>query len=176
MQINVSQLLQAPIGATRDYQIDELVDMAIDGNARLVQGNIRLTRTSRSILVKGALLAEVELTCSRCLRPFASTLSLKFEEEFIPTIDVLSGAPLPPPEEPGAFTIDKHHIIDLTEAIRQYTVLAIPMKPLCRKDCAGICPKCGQNLNTGPCACPTHAIDPRWSKLIDSLEHSAKRR
>ncbi|MBA7688765.1 hypothetical protein ES703_97254 [subsurface metagenome] len=69
------------------------------------------------------------------------------------------------PEEPGCFTIDEHHILDLTEAIRQYALLAIPMKPLCRGDCAGLCPNCGHNINQGPCDCSPQETEPRWSEL-----------
>jgi uncharacterized protein len=48
-----------------------------------------------------------------------------------------------PEDEPGAFTIDRNNILDLEEAVRQYSTLAIPMKPLCREDCPGLCPVCG---------------------------------
>ena len=169
MQTNVSQLLQEPIGAIRDYQINEVADIYGDDNGCLVQGDIRLLRTQRSILVKGVLRTEVELTCSRCLSSFRYPLTLNFEEEYLPTVDVVSGVPLPLPEEPGVFTIDKHHIVDLTEAVRQYTMLAVPMKPLCREDCAGLCQNCGHNLNQGPCDCPVQGTDPRWSELIKLL-------
>lgn len=169
MQINVSQLLKAPLGATRDYKISEIVDIADDGNSRRVQGDITLLHTQRSILAKGVLRTEVEFTCCRCLTLFRYPMSLSIEEEYIPVVDVISGAPLPPPEDPSSFTIDQHHIIDLTEAIRQYTMLATPMKPLCREDCVGLCQNCGHNLNQGPCDCPTQEIDPRWSKLIGRL-------
>ena len=165
MQLSVSQLLQAPVGTTRDYQVNEIVDFTGDGNGRLVQGEIRLLRTHRSILVKGALRIEVELTCSRCLSLFNSPVTLNIDEEYIPTVDVVSGAPLPSPEEPGSFIIDEHHVIDLTEAIRQYALLATPMKPLCREDCAGLCQDCGHNLNQGPCDCPVQVADPRWFEL-----------
>jgi len=168
MQINVSQLLKEPIGSSRDYDIDEMVDVTGDDSGGKVQGGVRLVRTHRGILIQGKLRAEVELTCSRCLSLFNCPLTINFEEEYIPTIDVASGAPLPSPAEPGSFVIDEHHVVDLTEAIRQYTLLAIPMKPLCREDCAGLCPNCGQNLNKGPCDCPP-TIDPRWSELSKLL-------
>jgi len=167
MDINVSQLLRDPIGSTRDIQIDEQIDILGDGKSQKIQGKCRLLRTQRSILVKCALNSEVELTCSRCLGKFRQPLKIKIEEEFLPTIDVLSGVPLPPPEEPSAFTIDEQHILDLTEAIRQYSLLAIPMKPLCKKGCAGLCATCGKNLNEGKCNCPQDNIDPRWSKLAE---------
>lgn len=164
MQINVSQLLKEPIGSSRNYEVSEIVDVTGDGIGRKVQGKVRLLRTHRGALVKGELHAEVELTCSRCLSSFNFPVAINFEEEYLPTIDVVSGAPLPSPEEPSSFVIDEHHVVDLTEAIRQYTLLAMPMKPLCRQGCAGLCPDCGHNLNQGLCDCPPQAIDPRWSE------------
>jgi uncharacterized protein len=128
-----------------------------------------LLRLQRSILVRCALDTEVALTCSRCLGRFRHPLKINFEEEFLPTVDVTSGVPLGPPEEPGAFTIDEHHILDLTEAARQYAVMALPMKALCDEHCAGLCPKCGQNLNQGKCDCPAQEIDQRWSELTKLL-------
>jgi uncharacterized protein len=169
MEINVSQLLREPIGSVRDYEINEDADISGDGGGRLVQGKVRLMRTPRSILAECALGTDVELTCSRCLSPFRYPVTLNFKEEYLPTIDVVSGAPLPPPEEAGAFTIDEHHILNLTEAVRQYTLLATPMKPLCHEDCAGLCPSCGHNLNEGRCDCTAPTIDPRWSKLTKLL-------
>ena len=169
MQINVSQLLREPIGSTRYYQINEVADISGDGKGCLVQGEVRLLRIQRSILVKCELSTDVELTCSRCLNLFRHPLTLNFEEEFLPTIDIVSGAPMPLPEEAGAFTIDEHHILDLTEAIQQYILMTIPMKPLCREDCAGLCQNCGHNLNQGRCDCPVQSTDPRWSELTKLL-------
>lgn len=165
MQINASQLLQEHIGSTRDYEIDEAADIIGDGNKYTVQGDCHLLRTQRSILVKCSLSTEVELTCNRCLGRFRQPLKINFEEEFLPTVDVSSGTPLPLPEEASNFTIDEHHTLDLTEAIRQYSVMAVPMKALCDKNCAGLCPRCGKNLNEGKCDCPVQEIDPRWSEL-----------
>jgi uncharacterized protein len=122
-------------------------------------------RTQRGILVKCELDAEVELTCSRCLSRFQHPLQIKFEEEFLPTVDIHSGVPLPAPEEAGSFTIDERHTLDLAEPIRLYALMAVPMKALCDEHCAGLCQKCGQNLNMGKCDCPVEIIDPRWSKL-----------
>jgi uncharacterized protein len=167
MDMNVSQLLRDPIGSSRDIKIDETIDIVGDGKNYKIQGKCNLLRLQNSILVKCAVNTEVELTCSRCLTKFRQPLKIKFEEEFLPTIDILSGAPMPPPEESGAFTIDEQHILDLTEAVRQYSLLNIPIKPLCKKDCAGLCPTCGKNLNEGKCRCPKDKIDPRWSKLAE---------
>jgi uncharacterized protein len=101
-------------------------------------GEARLTRTNRSILVHADLAADVPVECARCLEKYACPLRLKFEEEYFPTTDVNSGIPLPEPEELESFTIDERLTLDLTEAIRQYTLTSLPMKPLCRPDCPGI--------------------------------------
>jgi uncharacterized protein len=169
MQINVSQLLQEPVGSTREYDIDEAADVIGDGEKYAVRGECQLLRLQRSILTKCVLSMAVELSCVRCLGQFRHPLKIKFEEEFAPTVDVTSGATLPAPEDAGTFTIDEHHILDLTEAVRQYLVMALPMKALCDEDCAGLCPSCGKDLNKGPCDCPPREIDARWSELTKLL-------
>jgi len=55
--------------------------------------------------------------------------------------------------------------IDLDEYIRDYAVLAVPMKNLCSEDCKGLCSKCGKNLNEGTCNCNEENIDPRWESI-----------
>ena len=163
MRINVSGLLKSSLGTKRDYPIDDNVN--IGDNKSRVWGEVSLVRTNRGILAEADLSAEVEVTCCRCLQPFTANLALNFEEEYFPVIDIFSGASLILPEEPGCFTIDARHTLDLTEAVRQYILLAIPMKPLCREDCAGLCPVCGRNLNDDKCNCSVQEIDPRWSQL-----------
>jgi uncharacterized protein len=167
MQINVSGLLKSSLGSKIDYPVSEVVN--ISGGDSLVQGEVWLTRTDRGILVRARLNTEVSVTCSRCLGLFSYPVPVNFEEEYFPVIDVVSGSSLSLPDELGCFTIDEHHVLDLTEAVRQYALLAIPMKPLCRQGCAGLCPTCGLNLNQGACACPPQGLDPRWSKLGNLL-------
>ncbi|MFC2045429.1 DUF177 domain-containing protein [Chloroflexota bacterium] len=137
MQINVSQQLRASIGTMRNYELDENVDIVGNGGSR-VQGEVRLIKTNDGILAKAILQIEVDLTCSRCLNLFSYPLTLSFEEEYFPTLDIASGMPLSLPDEPSSFTVDEHNILDLTEAVRQYGILAIPMKPLCNEDCTGL--------------------------------------
>ena len=93
------------------------------------------------------------------------------EEEFHPTIDIVTGANLPilSDEEP-ATRIDAHHILDLTEVVRQNILLAIPPYPVCRSQCAGLCPQCGQNWNEGTCDCTDDQVDPRLQVLKKLLE------
>lgn len=138
IQMNVSQLLKEPIGSVRNYEVSGIVDITGSGHGSTVSGQVKLMRTNRHILAKTTLYTEVEVRCSRCLRLFSHPLTLNIEEEYFPTLNVSSGTPLAIPDEPGCFTIDEHHIIDLTEAVRQYGIVAIPMKTLCSKDCLGL--------------------------------------
>jgi len=167
MQINVSQLLKESIGSTRSYKVSETIDVTGDGSKSKVEGEVRLMRTNRGILAQGELNTEVKLTCSRCLSVFDCPLTLNLEEEYIPTIDAVSGAPLPP-SGPGPFLIDEHHVIDLTDAICQCTLLVSPMKPLCQENCAGLCLS-GRDLNRGSCDCSVPKTDPRWTELTKLL-------
>ncbi len=136
--MNVSQLLKEAIGSVRNYEVSGTVDIADNGNGSPVQGKVRLTRTNRSILVNGKLYLTVDVACARCLNLFSCPLVLNIEEEYFPVLDTVSGAPLPSPDEPPSFTIDEYQVLDLTEVARQYAVMAIPMKPLCRNDCPGL--------------------------------------
>lgn len=165
MQINVSQQLKSQIGNVREYDISETADILGTGISSLIEGKVRFTRTNRGILVQGTLQAKVPVECSRCLKVFDYPLTINIEEEFFPVLDVNTGVPIQIPGEPGSFTIDEHHVLDLSEAVRQNALLAIPMKPLCRNDCAGLCPQCGKDLNTEKCGCDPHEYDLRWSKL-----------
>jgi uncharacterized protein len=165
MEINVAQLLKSPIGAVREYEVEGDIDIAGDGTSCMVTGKVSLTRTDSGILARGRLVTEVGLTCSRCLGPLRCPLNINIEEEYYPTIDIVTGAKLATPEDGEHFTIDERHIQDLTEAVRQAAVVSIPMKPLCKDDCAGLCPVCGHNLNQGACGCPPREEDTCWAVL-----------
>jgi uncharacterized protein len=163
VQINVSQQLKATIGEVRNYEVDGSV--SIEGSGIDVKGDVRLMRTDRGILARGVMNADIELTCSRCLSRFHQHLKMEIEEEFFPTIDVNTGTAVSLPEETDCFTIDENNILDLTDAVRQYAVMNMPIKPLCTENCAGLCPTCGANLNKGDCGCPAKPVDPRWNGL-----------
>ncbi len=166
MQINVARLLKEAIGSTRSYQVSGNIDINSDGNKSKVEGEVRLMRTNRGILVQGELDTGIKLTCSRCLNAFDYPLTLKLEEEYVPSIDVASGAPLSSSES-DSFFIDEYHVIDLTEAVRQYALLAAPMMPLCRENCVDLGLSRGRDLNREPGDCSVPTTDPRWAELTE---------
>jgi len=137
LEINVAQILKGSIGTEKILPVSGSVDITGYGECA-VEGKVKLTRTNRSILIKGTLQTCVQASCARCLEAFDCPLALNIEEEYFPMTDVNSGVPLPEPEEPGYFVIDEHLILDLSEAVRQYALMAVPMKPLCRPECQGI--------------------------------------
>ena len=68
-------------------------------------------------------------------------------------------------EEPEAFRLSDHHELDLEPLAREAVQLAAPIAPLCRRDCPGLCPECGVDLNAGPHDHGDVPIDPRLAKL-----------
>jgi uncharacterized protein len=155
---NVSELLKAPIGASRNVAIDE-PNPRLGSELRTtspVRGRARLLRTQNGVLVRAQITSTVALECSRCLEPVEREVTIDLEEEFRPTIHILTGAPLEGPDD-DALQIDEHHILDLTEAVRQYVSTALPLQPLCSPDCQGLCATCGKNLNEGACSCQAEA-------------------
>lgn len=169
MQYDVAGLLKEAVGSTREYTVDEQAIVDDEARRERVVGSAILLRTKAGVLVTAHLRAQSHEQCSRCLRDLEHPLSLDIEEEFLQTVDIFTGAPLPLPDDPGAFRIDAHHTLDLSEAVRQYWATALPMQPLCRSDCRGLCPHCGYDLNQGPCGCPSEERDERWATLANLI-------
>jgi len=133
--INVAQLLKEPVGSSQSHDISGTIGEEVEGFA---EGKAKLIHSNRGVLVQCKLNAEVKLICSRCLNTFLCPISFTAEEEFLPISDVSGDLAPSSPEQSEGFTIDNKHILDLSELIRQYTLLNLPMKPLCRPDCPGM--------------------------------------
>jgi len=133
--INVSQLLKEPVGSSQSHDISGTIAEEVEG---FVEGKAKVIRISRGVLVQCKLTADVKLICSRCLDTFLCPISFTAEEEFLPISDVSGDLGLSSLEQSEEFTINNKNILDLSELIRQYMLLNLPMKPLCRPDCPGI--------------------------------------
>jgi uncharacterized protein len=174
MLFNISGLIQEGIGATRTFAIDDQL-VSEDRPPEPVTGTVEVLRTRDGVLVRAHLTLVSAETCSRCLKPLQETLHIDFEEEFKATVDARTGRPLEQEEaDQEAFRIDENHMLDLTEAIRQYREAAAVIQPLCRPDCLGLCPRCGQDLNAGTCDCHTAAVDSRWAALAGLLPRDSE--
>jgi uncharacterized protein len=174
--INVAQLLMAPQGTVRRYPFDEpLSGIDSSGEPRQVRGEVSLLRTGHGILADVKFETSLPVECARCLEDTRVRLSGEFHEEFVPTVDVRTGAPLPPDPDSEAFPIDANHILDLDEPLRQYILMNTPLQPLCREDCRGLCPECGQDLNAGTCACEPSLEGSPFAALKSLLDSDDKR-
>jgi len=173
---NVAQLLKERVGAVRRLSLespsldlyDEYGDEGDTVDALDVKGEVKVTRLGDGLLVQGDVEAKVQLQCSRCLDDISLPVDARLEEQFKPTVDVETGRAITRAEEiedDEAFMIDANHLMDLTEPVRQALLVAIPMRPLCREDCKGLCVECGANLNYTDCGHGQEIADSRWHAL-----------
>jgi uncharacterized protein len=172
MLFNVAQLMKSDVGTSlaTDFQEDD--EVTLDDDFKVVgplKGHARMRRTNQGLLVDGWVELTLRLNCTRCLKDFEQPMHVTFEELFYPTVDVVTGMPIPAFDEEEAFPLDDHHQLDLTEALRQNVLTAIPMVTLCREDCQGLCSQCGKDLNLGPCDCKPE-VDYRLSVLEKLLQ------
>ncbi len=106
---------------------------------------------------QGSLHTVVAGECRRCLTPVPVAVGAEVGALFTQEADAA--------DDPDAYHLGRDATrIDVTPAVREEVILAVPRYVLCREDCRGLCPRCGQNLNAGPCGCPP-ATDPRWQAL-----------
>jgi uncharacterized protein len=101
--------------------------------------------------------------CRRCLEPVGGELRCEVREMFRPRRE-----DEPPDEDDETYPLGVDHL-DLQPLVRDALLLELPIAPLCRDGCRGLCPTCGADLNQGPCSCPAGPGDPRWSAL-DALK------
>jgi len=158
---DVSTLVKARPGASMSLNVDigsyNLGDLEVD----FLRGTIRVIRVQSGLLVQGTVETQSKLDCVRCLESFVFPVALELEETFrLPGVS-------PKPEMP--YQVNGDGSIDLAPLIRELAWVAIPMKPLCRPDCRGLCPQCGANLNSESCECERLQVDPRWALLGDLL-------
>ncbi len=145
-RINIGFLINQPVGTLREIPIES--DRYILENEFPVEdlrGVISLARTHNGIRSLSDIHALADSECGRCLEPFRQVLHTEFEENF--TFD---NRPLSEEEQ----FIPEDGNIDFEPLIREYLMLEMPYKPVCRPDCKGLCAVCGQNLNEKDCGHP----------------------
>lgn len=170
---NVAGLLHEPPGATRDLRLrDHYVSLAPDVElAGPLDADLHLQRTNRGILARGELRAPLRRICARCTDAFVEEVRVQLAEEFLPTVDPHTGAPvqLEEGESETVRRITDHHEIDLDSVFHDELLLTEPMFPLCRPDCAGLCTECGERLDGGAHEHAADEIDPRLAGLAALL-------
>jgi uncharacterized protein len=136
-----------------------------DASWRLHAVRLRVDRDGDDVIVQGELTARVPLVCGRCLEAFPVDVHAAVDSRFVRRPPVGAAVEL------GADDLDvdfyDRNQLDLGALVETETTLALPMRPLCREDCRGLCPVCGSNRNLVPCACATRAPDGRLAVLRD---------
>ena len=175
MQFNVLHELRHHLGSVTTYDVSEPRVRLEDSELSDVSGTLILLRTDCGLLATLKVRARVSERCARCLVEANCPVEMEFEEEFIAVVDANTGARGHLSKDDEAFQIGPDFVLDLREPIRQYGLMAEPVKPLCRPDCAGLCPTCGSNLNEGACECAP-VVDERLSVLagIDVIDEKGK--
>lgn len=122
---------------------------------------IRVSPAEDGCLVRGSLAGAVVLPCNRCAEDAPVNIESRFEEfEEVPADEVSRG------DSPIVF--EQHSpMLDLAAVAWEEFMLSLPVNPLCRPDCKGLCPQCGANLNAAPCSCQLDEADPRMAPLRD---------
>jgi len=169
MQFNVSQLLKESIGSRRVYQLDGPIEPMPETFTDWVQGTIQAVRIDEGILVTGSLKANAFGSCSRCLGAAETRVIFDLQEEYLPSVSKGHSYESETSEAMGGILrLDERHTLDIAEATRQYVIVSLPMKMLCRVECLGLCNNCGKNLNLEACSCKED-MDTRWGPLLKLL-------
>jgi DUF177 domain-containing protein len=168
---NVAGLLAEDSGANRDYDVAGVtIDLGDDLRlADPIEGRVRLSRTNRGLLVSASFSTSLQAECSRCLREIEVPIQVSIEEEALPSVDLHSGQPVPVESDGEAepIRLTDHHELELETAVREAIQLEEPIAALCREDCPGLCPTCGNPLDEGTHDHPTDDVDPRLAALRD---------
>jgi uncharacterized protein len=162
-RINVGFIAHEEIGRHHDFpfEFDKLI-LGDDGfELRNFEGNVNISRTPQGLFVQAEFSAETTLECVRCLTDFDQPLSWEITELY--AFDKRSET------ESGLILPDDAHI-DLGEMIREFALLEVPISPICKPDCHGLCIECGQNLNEKDCGHKPIQSDSPFAKLKDLLD------
>jgi uncharacterized protein len=161
VRFDVSALTKARLGTSFTLNVNtgpqSLTDLEVDS----LRGTVRLIRVQGGLFAQGTVESQLGLVCVRCLEPFNLPITLELEETFrLPGTSPRSDAP---------YGVGEDGWLDLTPVLREQCWLSIPMKPLCRPDCKGLCPQCGANLDLESCTCKELNVDPRLALLKELL-------
>lgn len=160
LKIKVSNLSNGTYDYEFEGQVTEIeVDEPYNGNYKT---NVALSKFDNQIILDAVTNIPAELTCDRCTSEFHTVITSSYRMVY------LFGNVSDNDDSERSEIVFLHpdtDKIDLTGDVRDYALLAIPMKKLCSEDCKGLCPRCGKNLNVSPCDCKEESVDPRWEPL-----------
>jgi uncharacterized protein len=152
-----------------DYgpDIEQSGPLHVAGRADLIEEHRGPKEVVPDIRVRAKYQGKVEVGCARCLEPVEHALEGDFDLIFRPLgVDAGSDDHSISASETEIGYYHKSGLV-LEDVLREQVLLSLPARTLCQQDCKGLCPRCGQNLNSDTCACEAAPADPRWSALSD---------
>jgi uncharacterized protein len=153
LRINVGFLINQPIGTSRDIHFDfPSVSLPPDFDTIDFQGVVRINRTPQGLLFQGEFNAKEREQCVRCLTHFWQPLHGEFEELYAFNPAKFSGTYGGDKTDTESVSIlPEDANVDLAPMAREFLLLDVPISPVCKPDCKGLCPECGADLNVSPC-------------------------
>jgi DUF177 domain-containing protein len=162
MMIRVSELEDEGLAVTDPRSLEPAFS---DPSWRLDALSLTIAPDGVDVVVQGRMTATVPQTCGRCLESFPARVDATVDVRLVPRPATKDSVELRDDDLDVDFYVDDQ--LDLNRVVETETTLALPMKPLCREDCRGLCPACGGNRNLVACACAGRASDPRLAALRD---------
>lgn len=151
-RINVGFIIGGQIGIVRDFDF-AYPHIALSPYLEVsnLKGVATISRNPQGLLVEARFEADTELTCSRCLEPFMAHINWDFIDNYV--------FPQKRKQEEDLI-VPMDGYLDLQEQVHDYASLAIPLRPICKPDCRGLCPVCGENRNLTNCEHPIEETPP----------------
>jgi uncharacterized protein len=167
MFIDINEIEREGVAFDGELDLSSVTGAGADGlrvmRARLVG---RATPGDLGVMLSARLEANVELACSRCTEPFEARLTPAFRLTLVPEAAEFAAGEARIGEEDTSLFYTREGKADLVQIASEQIYLNLPLKPVCREGCKGLCPRCGANRNTTDCDCADEAIDARLAPLL----------
>jgi len=172
MRINIFDIPEE--GLEQDFDLPVTINNK--SKPDLASARLKLLRFKKKILVDGSVKVAVSLKCSRCINVFTYPVDLDFREEYNPADETELESDEELSDDGLDISFYKGEELDLAGIVKEQVLLEVPMKPLCKNDCRGICSRCGTDLNVQSCNCKDDHIDPRLVPLAKYKESLNRRK
>lgn len=143
-----------PAADAEEFRVEAPVRLAFD-----------ISKDGSQFHLVGHVASSLTLACGRCLDDIVLPVDLAFDLLYLPHKDNAGEAEVEVEDDDLTTAFYGNDEIDLGQLVLEQFYLAVPMKPLCRESCRGLCPECGTNLNTATCSCVREWTDPRLDGL-----------
>ncbi len=135
------------------------LELPFEGN---IEVEVEINKIHNQLILDSSILVNTVFECDRCTALFSKALRAKYGMVYM-----LGVSPVETESDNIAYLSAEADSIDISEDVRDFAILAVPMKKLCSEECKGLCSKCGKNLNQGDCTCSKDETDARWLPLME---------